>query len=341
VSHSVPTPAVDNSAAAGTSSSSDDAQLAERAARLAAQRKRDADEAKEAARRRKEKGKAKADPADSDGTEGPSAGKPKADARKAAQQLRQRQQEAALERQRILKQIEHNRAERKARDEQRKAERLAAEAEAKEDDDEATPREEPWVPASLKRHEFCSLQVRLFDGSNIRTRLPSGKNIRDDVRRWVDETRDDGRAPYTFRVIFPNRLIEETDEDKSLAELGLTPSSTLVLLPVEKYATAYDEGDAGLLQRLVALVRHFIHMVITFFTTIFRSPTGTENAAPAGQAARQPLRQRGTAADAVQERSRRIKGVRNGADAQRDYQLYNGNSVRSSASLKRQPYADC
>lgn len=335
---SAPVAAARTSVAAGTSaaagaSSSHETQLAERAARLAVQRQKDAEEAKEAARRRKEKGKAKADP-DSEGGEGSLAGKPKAEARKAAQQLRQRQQEAAQERQRILRQIEHDRAERKARDERRRAERLAVEAEPQEDGGEDAP-DATSAPgrATLNRHEFCSLQVRLFDGSNIRTRLPCGNNIRQDVRSWVDETRDDGRTPYTFRVIYPNRLIEETEEDKTLAELGLTPSATLVLVPVEKYATAYEDGDAGRLQRLVAFLRHLVHMIITFFTSIFSSPARPEEQAPPAQRQRQPLRQGETAAEAVQGRSSQIKGRRNANNAQRDYQLYNGNSVSGLGSL--------
>jgi len=322
-----PSPAASGAQAAANAASetaenagpSHDQQLAERAARIAAQRQK---EAEEAARRRKEKGKAKAEQPEPEETD--AAGKPRDQVKSAAQQLRQRQAEARRERERILKQIEYDRTERKRRDEARRAVRLEEAQMAEEGGEAAEPSAQPagsFGSRSQKRHEFCALQVRLLDGSTIRTRLPSSDNIRSDVRKWVDESRGSDRTPYTLRVIFPSRLIDETEEDRSLEALGLTPSSTLVLVPVARFSSAYQNEGDGILGRIIAFIRHIIMMIVTFFTTIFTGAPREQQPEFGASTLQQPPARRQDAT--------RLRGQN---DAQRDYQLYNGNSVSLSSS---------
>ncbi len=115
-----------------------------------------------------------------------------------AQQQRKRQQETKLERERILRQIEHDKTERKEKDEQRKA---LAKAEAEGRDgagglvDQQLSREMSRGPKPASTKE-CAIQVRMFDGSTIRTRFPSDQILRTNVRPWVDKERSDGDSPY-------------------------------------------------------------------------------------------------------------------------------------------------
>jgi hypothetical protein len=297
-----------------------DQQLADRRARLTEQRQRMAEET---ARRRKEKGKAKADSE----TENDNVGKPKTEAKKAAEEMRQRKLQAEQERKRILAQIEADKAERKARAEERKAARDATAQEMNVPEDARVDSSIQHSRSTHRYHDFCSLQVRLFDGTTIRTRLPSTNTVRENVRKWLDEQRGNDRTPYTLRVIYPNKLIEETEEDQSLEELGLTPSATLVLVPVEKFTTAYDGTDAGLLRRLIGLVVSAINLLIMMFTSMF-SWAKRDETEP------QPLTTQSVEAAAEGHGQSRVKGFRNPNDAQRDYQLYNGNSVSQFRGLR-------
>ncbi|EOO01613.1 putative ubx domain-containing protein [Phaeoacremonium minimum UCRPA7] len=308
---------------------------AERVARLAAQqrnlalegeRRRQAaekarKEADEAERQRKAKGKQPAIETD----EGESKKKQPSDAvNKASQHYMDKQRQVREERQRVLKMIEDDKAARKARELERRAERdadRAAMGSLHEGVQTAAP------ASSLRpgrKSDRCSLQVRLFDGSTIRTQMPANNSLRGDVRKWVDETRQDGRDPYTFKVVLtplPNRAIDATEEEKSLEDLDLTPSATLILVPVDKFSVAYAEANSNPVMRLFAPIIAFFSWIVNLFTTFFStlfSTAGPPEPTTGNQAPQQDDAPRG---------GRRIQGFQNPNDRQRDQQLYNGNSL--------------
>ncbi|KAL1876283.1 hypothetical protein Daus18300_002911 [Diaporthe australafricana] len=261
--------------------------------------------------------------------------------KKAAQQLAERQRQAREDRARVLKRIEDDRAERKARDENNRVARdMERRAAAGEDVEEITAAAGEPAPTSLPRrqHDQCALQARLFDGSTIRTRLPAKATLGRDVRKWIDEARTDGNTPYSLKVILtplPNRSIDPaTEEDQTLEELGLTPSSTLVLAPVDRPVPAYPSINAGLYNP----VSHLIAAVLAFIGGILGSITG----AVSGSGSRSSNGNSGAgqrAAPEQQDRSQaqttgrdggsasRINGFQNPDDSNRDQQLYNGNSL--------------
>lgn len=280
-------------------------------------------------RRRKEKGKM------------PTSQDPKQDdaVKKASQQLAERQRKAREDKARVLKLIEDDKAERRARSERQRAERQAG---VNEDVSETAPGA-AVVPSSsvARRHDQCAIQVRLFDGSTIRTRFPAKATISQDVRKWVDEHRTDGRDPYTFKIILtplPNKAIDHaTEEDQTLEELGLAPSSTLVLTPVDRFSSAYTNMNAGLtnpVSRLVTAVLAFLVNILGGITGALGglghvgtsdSNTGEGNSVGASQHDRGEVQ--GQAAASGRDGSGRIKGFQNPDDEKRDHQLYNGNSV--------------
>lgn len=259
--------------------------------------------------------------------------------KKAAQQLAERQRQAREDRARVLKRIEDDRAERKAREENNRAAReMERRAAAGEDVEEVTAAAGEPAPTGMSRrqHDQCALQARLFDGSTIRTRLPAKATLSRDVRKWVDETRTDGSQPYSFKVILtplPNRSIDPaTEEDQTLEELGLTPSSTLVLAPVDRAVPAYPSINAGLYNP----VSHLIAAVLAFIGGILGSITGAVTGSGsagdngdsgAGQQATQQDRSQGHTTGRDGASASRVKGFQNPEDRKRDQQLYNGNSV--------------
>lgn len=246
-----------------------------------------------------------------------------------AAQQRKRQQEAKLERDRILQQIEHDKAERKEKEEQRKA---LARAEVEEKDDSALADEQLKNEINRSRHtrsKECAIQVRMFDGSTIRHKFSSDATLRTDVRVWIDKERLDGDIPYTFRQILtplPNRTLSISDEEESLQSLGLTPSATLIMVPVQGYTAAYDHQ--GLVSRGASTGYSVIAGGAGMIIGALRTVLGL------GQATVQTNEsQENSAVGDMEPETRRagsninIRTLRDQREGRDDHQLYNGNQV--------------
>ncbi|KAF4952095.1 hypothetical protein FSARC_12727 [Fusarium sarcochroum] len=278
--------------------------LAERAARLQAQREENERKAKEERVKTKEKAKADAEAGlDNDN----------ARAHKAAEAVRKKRQQDQDERARILRRIEDDKAERRIRAEEREKQRINS---LKGGDIASSLVNAPETKLSTanKTGGMTALQVRLFDGSTLRSRFKTGAHLKE-IRQWVDGNRTDGSQPYTFKQVLtplPNKNIDETEEEKAIGELGLSPSSTLVLIPVKKYTTAYNESQ-GIVSRFIG----FILSIFTWFFGLFSS--GEERNTHRGQTVDD--------APASSREQSRIRGFQNQRDQQRDQQLYNGNSL--------------
>lgn len=298
--------------------------LAERAKRLEADKKAKEAQAKADREARTKQRKEAGD----NGETHPNVG---AAERSYAEEVRQRKVQATEERKRILRRIEDDKRERREREAQERQARLLLSA---TQDGEGTggqgQAQVPPIPLSRRAGggmgaggDHCNLQVRLFDGSTLRSRFPSAATLGGDVRAWIDEARTDGDAPYTFRVVLtplPNKHVEPAEEIRSLLSLGLAPSATLVLVP-SKYAAAYARADGVAWRGFASVLRFFAAgygLLLAMFGAIAGMLPGR------GGAQRQdeiPLR--GLAA-----RNSRIRGFENPEDQRRDAQLYNGNSVR-------------
>ena len=281
----------------------------ERAARLEQQREEARRRAREIYARSNapstEKAKPKRDPDDGDKSK-----KPERD--EFADSVRRKQRDAADERKRILKQIENDRAAR--RDE------AAAKARGGMP---ATTSSGPSKPTG-RQSDNAAILVRLSDGSTLRSRFAKGSSVRADIRKWVDENRGDGgTGPYKFRVALgptDSRIIDETEEDHSLEELGLTPSATLVLVPIPRFVTA--NAGSGIVQSTTSLFVWFFTMITTFFGNIFG------RGAPSGEEIEMDdLNREGRSGQQGTSSGSRVNTLQDSARQRRDHQLYNGNSV--------------
>ncbi|KAL2198645.1 hypothetical protein P885DRAFT_67806 [Corynascus similis CBS 632.67] len=308
--------------------------LAERAARLIEQKKKKDEE--EAKKQAAEKGKAKAE------TE-VSGSKKTEEQSKHAAILKKKQQGAREERARILKAIEDDKAARKAQQAEAAAARRMSAASEKKPDLGASqaPPTSHARPSTGRHSDHCAIQVRLFDGSTIRSRFSATDTLKD-VRKWVNEARGDGDEAFTFKVLLtplPSRTVDVTEEGKTLLELELTPSSTLILLRATRFTAAYPpsagrgapgvaEGNA--FQRLIAyflgIITGFFSTVVAFFST-FLSTAGPP-ATPEQPGASQASQSQAPAADAARRRAGgRIAGLDHLDGRQNDQQFYNGNST--------------
>lgn len=275
--------------------------LAERAQRLQAQRDEAERKVKEERQKAQEKARAEAEAGERTHA---------AETYKQAEMVKKKKKQQQEERQRILQRIEDDKAERKLRAAEREKQRI----ENQKVGDVASSlvhAPETRLPSTSKVSDRTALQVRLFDGSTIRSRFQTKDTLKE-VRKWVDEKRHDGNLPYTFKQVLtplPNKNIDATEEQENLGHLGLAPSSTLVLVPVVKYSTAYDR-QAGIFSRLLGLFLGFFAWLLSL---VGLGPR------PAGHS--RTRSQDSSFAD------RRRRGGSEAGARRRDQQLYNGNSV--------------
>jgi hypothetical protein len=288
--------------------------MPERNARLEAQRKEA--EAQEKAKKALD-AKARKEKAESSNKPGTAAS---ADM-KYAQMQKKRQADARAERARILKLVEDDKAERKEREANRKAE-------AKALADSAAPQWAPQTdvkPLPSKYAVECAIQVRLFDGSTIRSRFSSQGNLIKDVRPWID-SKQEGDTPYIFKQVLtplPNKNIETSEEERTLASLGLSPSATLILVPVQDFTNAYA-SSGGLVSRGVSTGYGIVSSGFGMVTGVLSSFLGGTPQAP-NQETQEPT-------PAATPRSNlpsvKMRTMHDGKDERKDdQQFYNGNAV--------------
>ena len=251
-----------------------------------------------------------------------------------AKQQQKRNQEAKLERERILRDIENNKAERKEREERRKA---LAKLEAEGNDgaeglvDQQLARE--VLQPQQKSSNECAIQVRLFDGSTIRHGFPVEQSLRTHVRQWIREQGLDGDMPYSFKQILTpmqNRSITISDEEESLQTLDLAPSATLVMVPVQGYAAAYA-GSQSIFSRCLSAAYSMINLgfgvvarALGTFIGVGETANARSGAEAPSTADQEPPSQRGVVDTGPKINVRTLRDQR---EDHNDHQLYNGNQV--------------
>jgi len=250
-----------------------------------------------------------------------------------AQEQRRRQQEAQQERERVLREIENDKATRKEKEQQRKA--LAqAEAEGNDGVDGLANQQlaQEATQSRPKTSKKCAVQVRVFDGSTIRQRFPSDQTLRSHVRPWIENQRSDGDTPYTFKQILnpmPNRTLSISEEEESLQSLGLTPSATLIMVPVQGYTAAYA-GEPGLLSKGVSTGYNVLStgagMITGALSTFLGVGQPNLESQQASSGSNQDAQQ-DTPPTASKIKVRTLQDQRSDKE---DHQLYNGNQVSYS-----------
>ncbi|KAG6182593.1 hypothetical protein E4U27_001720 [Claviceps purpurea] len=184
---------------------------------------------------------------------------------------------------------------------------------------------------STRTSEHTAIQVRLFDGSTIRSRFRTASPMRH-VREWVDEARTDGSMPYSLKQLLtplPNRPIDDTEDEKSLGEIGLAPSSTIVLVPIRpKYVSAYTHSSPmAIFSRLVSLPFGLLTWLLGLLGLGGGGSRSSSGGDGDGDSYEMTSERQASVSAQTKERDRRIAGFENPDDGRRDHQLYNGNSL--------------
>ncbi|KAI7321527.1 hypothetical protein KC326_g2192 [Hortaea werneckii] len=255
-------------------------------------------------------------------------------------QQKQRKDEAKRERQRILNQIEADKQERKVRSQMAKQSSTEASENA-----QSSPLPESRLAGqrrSAGAGGMCSIQVRLFDGSSIRNRFSTSATLDKDVRAWIKEASPPGQGgadvPFTFRQIMapqPSKSIEVSEEHRSLAELGLVPNGTLVLVPVSGYTEAYSSsGGTGVFGMLAGAwnslpnVSYFLPSFSRLYMGGTSDPQETSNVQGASMAGAETEPRDEAQGQASKVRVKTLADQRaEAARKDRQAEFYNGNSL--------------
>ncbi|KAI9278631.1 hypothetical protein BDA99DRAFT_492685 [Phascolomyces articulosus] len=101
----------------------------------------------------------------------------------------------------------------------------------------------PQRKSSSGQHDSSSISIRQLDGSSIRNKFQATDTL-SAVKDWIDQNRSDGDQPYKLLAQFPTRQFSIGDEQKSLKELELCPSATLIMKGIKNVSHAYG-GNNG------------------------------------------------------------------------------------------------
>ncbi|KAI7804221.1 UBX domain-containing protein 4 isoform X1 [Triplophysa rosa] len=256
--------------------------------------------------------------------------------------LEERNREKAEERaarERVKQQIALDRADRATRysqvQQEAEAARLTAlQARAAEDEAkrEATHRE---------RSAVARIQFRLPDGSSFTNQFPSETRLQE-ARRFVVQEVGNRYGHFSLATMFPRREFTAEDLVRSLLELELAPSASIVLLPQSSRAsnTVIHSSEGGGIWVVLGSLLFPLLAVWRFITSfLFRTPPPPASPRPQNQhtpssgSSSEPKR------DAVRKRvlekrpedfkkDGKIYRLRTQEDSEDDNNTWNGNSTQ-------------
>ncbi|KAJ9161670.1 UBX domain-containing protein 4 [Coniochaeta hoffmannii] len=176
----------------------------------------------------------------------------------------------------------------------------------------------------------CKLQIRLFDGSTVRGEWEGTESLAS-VRGWLEGQpgmkKGVGGGAYGFKVVLtpkPGRMIGVGEEGRTLRELGLAPSATLVLVPVAGKVYPRNAGGnpvSRMVMMLVGMVTGLWALIVGFLGSMFSTAP-----APVQVQERETVTS-GVASGRDQSRKGGLRQLRPEGEKRNDQQFYNGNST--------------
>ncbi|KAI8978128.1 hypothetical protein BDB01DRAFT_852662 [Pilobolus umbonatus] len=177
-------------------------------------------------------------------------------------------------------------------------------------------------------HHHSNLNIRQLDGSNIRYRFDATTTL-SQVIAWINENRTDSRKPYKLLSQFPTRSFTEEEDDKTLNELHLCPSATVIMKPAR--VMNRPPSFYYLTEWIYALCMAIYHFFTEFFSTML--PKNRPRPIPqqyipvsGGQRLGGEKVNEENTAKKRNPFATRIRTLENDDDED-NYSLYNGNSV--------------
>ncbi|XP_053482458.1 UBX domain-containing protein 4 [Ictalurus furcatus] len=260
--------------------------------------------------------------------------------------LDERNREKAEEkaaRERVKQQIAQDRAERAARyaktQEEADAARVAA-LQAKQAEQEMKKE-----AAQRERSAIARIQFRLPDGSSLTNQFPSETTLQE-ARQFAAQEVGNRFGHFSLATMFPRREFTAEDLEKTLLELELAPSASIVLLPQSGRPanTVVQSSSTGGIWGLLGTVLYPLLAVWRFLSGfIFSSPPPGAAAAPRNQPQRPSNSSNANSGEPKRETIRKrvlekrpedfkkdgkIYRLRTQEDSEDDNNTWNGNSTQ-------------
>ncbi|EFW18498.1 hypothetical protein D8B26_005269 [Coccidioides posadasii str. Silveira] len=245
------------------------------------------------------------------------------------QQQFSRERREREERERVLALIRQDKEERRARAEQQRL------SHTQQSDSQDTEQRTRPITQRDRASEY-RLQVRVFDGSSIRSKFFPTQTVRNDVRPWIDSQRTDGNTPYNLKQILtplPNKTISISEENQSLSDLGLGPTANLVMVPIHSYTEAYATSESSLPVRGLYAGYNLLTGAVGTVAGALGSFLGLTHGQPASPPETSSRAEQATGAgeNSVRNprspRSNNIRTLYDGPSDEADRQFYNGNQL--------------
>ncbi|KAI9319438.1 hypothetical protein BX666DRAFT_2025732 [Dichotomocladium elegans] len=187
-------------------------------------------------------------------------------------------------------------------------------------------------------HDHSSISIRQLDGSTIRNKFKAADPLAF-VKDWVDQNRTDGDQPYKLLAQFPTRQFSIGDEARTLRELDLCPSATLIMKGIKNVSNAYGTNSSysvmdyvysagGVLYNAASAVGSSVSGVMQSFFPADTTPSAAASSSSPSSSHHASAGQRlGGGLPATRSRSN-ISTIHNSAFADNDNDgRYNGNSL--------------
>ncbi|KGO71255.1 Uncharacterized protein PITC_063360 [Penicillium italicum] len=181
------------------------------------------------------------------------------------------------------------------------------------------------------------LQVRLFDGSSVRSSFTPTQSIRNDVRAWLDQKMEGDNRPYNLKHILtplPSETLSVTQESQTLRDLGLGSTANLVMVPVSTYTEAYSAAGS-LPVRGISAVYNLASSAASTATGLVSSFLGYGSTAPASDATTPSASPATGNSQRPRTTGPNIRTLRDQQDGRGNSQLYNGNQLNFQPRKKQ------
>ncbi|GAA6219740.1 UBX domain-containing protein 4 [Lates japonicus] len=200
--------------------------------------------------------------------------------------LEERNREKAEEkaaRERVKQQIAMDRADRAARyAKTQEEERAAKEALLQARQAEQEARKEALL---RERSTIARIQFRLPNGSSFTNQFPAQSKLQE-ARRFAAQEVGNRYGNFSLATMFPRREFTSEDLNKTLQELELAPSASIVLLPSGRPANAVVQSSGGGIWAVLGTLLYPLLAVWRFLSSfLFAAPP------PPGAASRGPAQQ--------------------------------------------------
>jgi len=168
---------------------------------------------------------------------------------------------AAIEQDRQQRKMKYDTGKREAEEKRKEAERetLAASAEAA-------------MVSAAERASIARIQFRLPDGRNQTKQFPADSPL-SSLYEFVGSSIELGFSTFTLSTTFPRRQLDLEEKTKTLRELQMAPSSTVLVIPkVAAVSMSMGWGD-GSLTSLFWLLLTPLTLLWTMLSSLFPSPS--------------------------------------------------------------------